>query len=145
MRKFTALGFAVCGTLLAVLLFIAGRMLYIQLYHQSLSDIAGGRTHETLALAENATALPAVTGEEQVTPYLDLLGSYTYTPYPDFIQPAEDRLAANRLTVTFANGRSIGVNADGYIFIDGNLSGIKEDRGQELYHKLYMLFYPSAS
>ena len=144
MRKFTALGFAVCGTLLAILLFIAGRMLYIQFYHQSFADIAGGRTHETLALSENQTALPAVTDEEQIAQYVALLDGCTYTPYPDFFRPAEEKLTANRLTVTFANGRSIGVNADGYIFIDGALGGIEGGRGQEFYHKLYVLFYPSA-
>ena len=41
MRKITALGFAICGTLLLVLLFVAGRMLYIKFYDQSYQDIAG--------------------------------------------------------------------------------------------------------
>ena len=44
MRKFTALGFAVCGTLLLILLFAGGRMLYIKLYSQSFADIAGEGT-----------------------------------------------------------------------------------------------------
>ena len=38
MRKSTALGFALCGTLLVILLFIAGRMLYIKFYHQSFTE-----------------------------------------------------------------------------------------------------------
>ncbi len=41
MRKSTALVFAVCGTLLLILLFIAGRTLYIKFYNQSFADIAG--------------------------------------------------------------------------------------------------------
>ena len=30
-------------------------------------------------------------------------------------------LTANRLTVTFQNGNSIGVNTDGYVFVNGKL------------------------
>ena len=98
MRKSTALGFALCGTLLVILLFIAGRMLYLKFYHQSFTDIAG-----------------------------------------------DDKLTANRLTVTFENGSSISVNADGFVFVDGKLCDIEGGRGQEFYHKLYILFYPNAT
>ena len=50
MRKFTALGFAICGTLLVVLLFIAGRMLYVHLYSQSFADIAETDTPAVLSI-----------------------------------------------------------------------------------------------
>ena len=82
MRKSTALGFALCGTLLVILLFIAGRMLYIKFYHQSFTDIAGKGVQASLMLSENDTSLPAVTDEKQIASYTDLLGGYTYTPYP---------------------------------------------------------------
>ena len=51
MRKSTALGFALCGTLLVILLFIAGRMLYIKFYHQSFTDIAGKGVQASLMLS----------------------------------------------------------------------------------------------
>ena len=35
--------------------------------------------------------------------------------YPHFIKPSQNKLTANRLTVTFQNGNSIGVNTDGYV------------------------------
>ena len=145
MRKSTTLGFALCGTLLVILLFIAGRMLYIKFYHQSFTDIAGKGVQASLMLSENDTSLPAVTDEKQIASYTDLLGGYTYTPYPHFFQPGDDKLTANRLTVTFENGSSISVNADGFVFVDGKLRGIEGGRGQEFYHKLYILFYPNAT
>lgn len=144
MRKATAFGLAICSTLLVVLLFITGRMLYIKLYDQSFSDIAGKSAQTELLLSENDTALPAVTDEKQIAAFTELLGGYTYVPYQKFFSPADEQLTANRLTVTFGNGASIGVNADGYIFVNGRLRAIEGGRGQELYHKLYVLFYPNA-
>ena len=144
MRKFTALGFAICGTLLLILLFIAGRMLYIKFYDQSFSDIAGNGTAASLVVTENSTELQTVTDPGQIQEFTSLLGSYTYTQYPHFFKPGNERLTANRITITFENGNSIGVNADGYVFVNGELRDIEGSRGQELYHKLYLLFYPNA-
>ncbi len=144
MRKITALGFAICGTLLLILLFVAGRMLYIKFYDQSYQDIAGTGTPAALTIAENDTALPAVTDPEQIADFTLLLSSYTYTQYPHFFKPGDEQLTANRLTVTFENGSSIGVNADGYVFVNGDLRDIEGSRGQEFYHKLYVLVYPNA-
>ncbi|MDO4269792.1 MAG: hypothetical protein Q4C72_02605 [Eubacteriales bacterium] len=144
MRKSTALGFALCGTLLVVLLFIAGRMLYINYHVQSFEKIAGREIQRTLVLTENETELQTVTDEGQITAYTELFGSYTYTEYPHFFKPRDSELTANLLTVTFQNGHSISVNADGYVFVNGKLRDIEGGRGQEFYHKLYLLFYPNA-
>lgn len=144
MRKFTALGFAICGTLLLILLFITGRMLYIKFYDQSFADIAGSGTPSSVTLTENSTEMQTVTDPAQIARYTDLLASYTYVQYPHFFKPGDEQLTANRLTVTFENGNSIGVNADGYVFVNGELRDIEGSRGQELYHKLYLLFYPNA-
>ena len=145
MRKFTALGFAICGTLLLILLFIAGRMLYIKSYDQSFSDIAGNGTVASLVVTENSTELQTVTDPGQIQEFTSLLGSYTYTQYPHFFKPGNERLTANRITITFENGNSIGVNADGYVFVNGDLRDIEGSRGQEFYHKLYVLVYPNAA
>ena len=145
MRKFTALGFAICGTLLLILLFIAGRMLYIKFYDQSFSDIAGNDTVASLVVTENSTELQTVTDPGQIQEFTSLLGSYTYTQYPHFFKPGNERLTANRITITFENGNSIGVNADGYVFVNGDLRDIEGSRGQEFYHKLYVLVYPNAA
>ena len=48
------------------------------------------------------------------------------------------------LTVTFQNGNSIGVNTDGYVFVNGKLRAIKSGDGRNLYHDLFVLFYPTA-
>jgi len=145
MRKTTAFGFAVCGTLLLLLLFFTGRMIYIQFHVQTFEQIAGRTIHHELALTENETPLPAVTKEEDINAFLELLGGYQYTEYPHLLKPGADRLTANRLTVTFENENSIGVDADGYIFVNHKLRGIEGNRGQELYHKLYLLFYPNTA
>lgn len=145
MRKFTALGFAVCGTLLLILLFAGGRMLYIKLYSQSFADIAGEGTPSVLQLTENQTALPAVTDPQQIDAFTALLSGYTYKQYPKFFRPDDDQLTASRLTVTFENGNSIGVSADGYVFVNGKLRDIEGSHGQEFYHLLYVLVYPNAA
>ena len=144
MRKFTAVGFAICGTLLLILLFITGRMLYIKFYDQSFADIAGSGTPSSVTLTENSTEVQTVTDPAQIARYADLLASYTYKQYPHFFKPGDEQLTANRLTVTFENGNSIGVNAGGYVFVNGELRDIEGSRGQEFYHKLYLLFYPNA-
>lgn len=145
MRKSMALGFAVCSTLLLILLFLAGRMLYIKFYDQSYADIAGGAVQTSVTLTENQTELQTVTDPALLDSITGLLKSYTYTPYPKLLKPGAGKLTGNLLTVTFENGGSIGVNADGYVFVNGALRGIEGDRGQEFYHKLYILFYPNAT
>ena len=92
MRKFTALGFAICGTLLLILLFIAGRMLYIKFYDQSFSDIAGNGTVASLVVTENSTELQTVTDPGQIQEFTSLLGSYTYTQYPPDREPHHHHL-----------------------------------------------------
>ena len=144
MRKSWALGLAVCCTLLVVLLFVAGRMLYIKFYHESYADITEKTTQTALVLTENQTELGTVTDPDTVDSIVALLQSYTYTQYPHFFKPSEEQLGGNRLTVTFSNGNSIGVNVDGYVFVNGKLRDIEGSRGQEFYHKLYVLFYPNA-
>ena len=145
MRKFTALGFAICGTLLVVLLFIAGRMLYVHLYSQSFADIAETDTPAVLSITENSTALPDITDPGRISAFTELLDSYTYKPYPHLFQPGKEQLTASCLTVTFENGNSIGVSADGYVFVNGRLRDIEGSRGQEFYHLLYVLVYPNAA
>ena len=145
MRKFTALRFAICGTLLVLLLSVAGRMLYSSLYSQSFEEIAGTGAPAALAITENSTPLPDITDPGRIEAFTALLGSYTYKPYPHLFPPGEEQLTASRLTVTFENGNSIGVNADGYVFIGGELRDIEGSRGQEFYQKLYVLVYPNAS
>ncbi len=145
LRRFTALGFAICGTLLILLLYITGRMIFMKVHVQSFEDIAGRAIQHELTLAENQTPLESVTGEEQIAAYRELLGAYTYTEYQHFFKPSEEKLTANRLTVGFENGNSIGVDADGNVFVNGKLMDIEDGRGQELYHKLYVIFYPNAA
>ena len=61
------------------------------------------------------------TDDNQKTAIIQLLSEQTYTAYPHFIKPSQNKLTANRLTVTFQNGNSIGVNTDGYVFVNGKL------------------------
>lgn len=145
MRKSMALGFAICSTLLLILLFIAGRMLYIKFYHQSYADITDKTTQTSVTLMENQTEVQTVTDPEQLESITTLLSGYTYTQYPHFFKPGKEKLTSNLLTVIFQNGNSIGVNADGYVFVNGDLRDIDGSRGQEFYHKLYLLFYPNAT
>ena len=44
----------------------------------------------------------------------------------------------------YAPGCSIGVNTDGYVFVNGKLRAIKSGDGRNLYHELFVLFYPTA-
>ena len=123
MRKTVSLVLAICGTLLLLLLFATGRLIYTHVYSQDFSDIAE-------------------TGPK--TAIIQLLSEQTYTAYPHFIKPSQNKLTANRLTVTFQNGNSIGVNTDGYVFVNGKLRAIKSGDGRNLYHDLFVLFYPTA-
>ena len=52
---------------------------------------------------------------------------------------SQNKLTANRLTVTFQNGNSIGVNTDGYVFVNGSARAIKSGDGRNLYHDLFVL------
>ena len=129
MRKTVSLMLAICGTLLLLLLFATGRLIYTHVYSQDFSDIA-----ET----------GPQTDDNQKTAIIQLLSEQTYTAYPHFIKPSQNKLTANRLTVTFQNGNSIGVNTDGYVFVNGKLRAIKSGDGRNLYHDLFVLFYPTA-
>lgn len=144
MRKFSAPAFAFCGTLLLALLCLMGRLIYIGYHTTSYEKIAGKGTLEILALSENGTQLRYVTNEGEIAAIAELLSSYTYTEYKHLLKPGNGKLGGGLLTVTFANGNSIGVNANGYVFVNGKLRDIDDSRGQEFYHKLYVLFYPEA-
>ncbi len=145
MRRITALGFAICGTLLLLLLYITGRMIFMKVHVQSFENIVGRAIQHELTLMENETPLSPVTAEDQIAAYQELLGAYEYTEYPHFFKPSEEKLTANRLTVGFENGSTIGVDADGNVFVNNKLRDIEGSRGQELYHKLYLLFYPNVA
>ncbi len=144
MRKTVSLVLAICGTLLLLLIFGLGRFVYIHTAHQSFSSIAETGPQTTIHLAENDTEVP-LNDDNQKTAIIKLLSEQTYTPYPHFFKPSQNKLTANRLTVTFENGNSISISTDGYVFINGNLRGIKGDGGRELYHELFILFYPTAA
>ena len=143
MRKTVALVFAICGTLLLLLLFATGRLIYINVYHQDFSDIAETGPQAVITLTENDVQVQQ-NGDAQKNAIIELLSRQTYTAYPHFINPSKNKLTANRLTVTFENGNSIGVNTDGYVFVNDKLRAIKGGGGRELYHDLFVLFYPSA-
>lgn len=144
MRKNVSLILAICGTLLLLLILGFGRLIYIHTAQQPFSSIAETGPQTTIKLAENDTEVP-LNSEKQQAAIIDLLSQQTYTPYPHFIKPSKNKLTANRLTVTFENGNSIGLSTDGYVFVNGNLRGIKGDNGVELYHELFVLFYPTAA
>ena len=73
MRKSMALGFAICSTLLLILLFLAGRMLYIKFYHQSYADITDKTTQTVVTLTENQTEVQTVTDPEQLAAITELM------------------------------------------------------------------------
>ena len=118
MRKTVSLVLAICGTLLLLLLFATGRLIYTHVYSQDFSDIAETGPQSTITLTENDVEVPQ-TDDNQKTAIIQLLSEQTYTAYPHFIKPSQNKLTANRLTVTFQNGNSIGVNTDGYVFVNG--------------------------
>ena len=120
MRKTVSLMLAICGTLLLLLLFATGRLINTNVYSQDFSDIAEPGPQSTIPLTENDVEVPQ-TADNQKTAIIQLLSEQTYTTYPHFIKPSQNKLTANRLTVTFQNGNSIGVNTDGYVFVNGKL------------------------
>ena len=126
MRKTVSLVLAICGTLLLLLLFATGRLIYTHVYSQDFSDIAETGPQSTITLTENDEEVPQ-TNDPQKPANIQLLREQTYTAYPHFIKPSQNKLTANRLTVTFQNGNSIGVNTDGYVFVIGKLRAIKPD------------------
>ena len=132
MRKTVSLVLAICGTLLLLLLFATGRLIYTHVYSQDFSDIAETGPQSTITLTENDVEVPQ-TDDNQKTAIIQLLSEQTYTAYPHFIKPSQNKLTANRLTVTFQNGNSI-----------GKLRAIKSGDGRNLYHDLFVLFYPTA-
>ncbi|MDO5142571.1 MAG: hypothetical protein Q4D31_06080 [Eubacteriales bacterium] len=144
MRRKMTLGCALCSTLLLVLLAFAGRMLYVKFYDRSLADIAGKSAPAALTLTSGQYDR-TIEDAQQIAAITDVLAACTYTPYPHLLRPSADELTAVRLTVGFPNGSSIGVDADGYVFVDGVLRAIDSGRGQELYHRLFVLFYPDTA
>ena len=53
MRKTVSLVLAICGTLLLLLLFATGRLIYTHVYSQDFSDIAETGPQSTITLTEN--------------------------------------------------------------------------------------------
>lgn len=145
MRKLSAPLFALLGTLLLILLCIMGRLVFIGYHTTSYEKIAGKNTPESLVLSENNMELRVVTDPAELADITELLSSYTYTEYPHLLHPSEEKQVGNLLTVTFVNQNSISVNANGYVFLNGKLRDIEGSRGQEFYHKLYILFYPGTA
>lgn len=145
MRKPHTILFALCGTLLILLVLGGGRLLYINLHDQSFEDIAGSGAQLSLRLTENQIDIKTLTDEASIEPFVTLLSSYTYTEYPSLLPPSTDALTANRLTVIFENGASISVDADGNVFVNDKLRAIEEGSSKTLYHDLYALVYPNAA
>ena len=143
-RKSTALIAAICGTLVLLLLFFGGRMLFIQHHTESFDKLIAEDARTALVLRENGVDLRTLNTPEQTAPVLTLLGGYTYTEYPHFLRPDSDELRGNRLTVVFTDGDSIGVDADGYVLINGKVRDVQNSEGKALYQELYRIFYPNA-
>ena len=58
MRKTVSLVLAICGTLLLLLLFATGRLIYTHVYSQDFSDIAETGPQSTITLTENDMEVP---------------------------------------------------------------------------------------
>ena len=58
MRKTVSLVLAICGTLLLLLLFATGRLIYTHVYSQDFSDIAETGPQSTITLTENDVEVP---------------------------------------------------------------------------------------
>lgn len=81
MRKTVSLMLAICGTLLLLLLFATGRLIYTHVYSQDFSDIAETGPQSTITLTENDVEVPQ-TDDNQKTAIIQLLSEQTYTAYP---------------------------------------------------------------
>ena len=68
MRKTVSLVLAICGTLLLLLLFATGRLIYTHVYSQDFSDIAETGPQSTITLTENDVEVPQ-TDDNQKTAY----------------------------------------------------------------------------
>ena len=88
MRKTVSLVLAICGTLLLLLLFATGRLIYTHVYSQDFSDIAETGPQSTITLTENDVEVPQ-TDDNQKTAIIQLLSEQTYTAYPHFIKPSQ--------------------------------------------------------
>ena len=78
MRKTVSLVLAICGTLLLLLLFATGRLIYTHVYSQDFSDIAETGPQSTITLTENDVEVPQ-TDDNQKTAIIQLLSEQTYT------------------------------------------------------------------
>ena len=105
MRKTVSLMLAICGTLLLLLLFATGRLIYTHVYSQDFSDIAETGPQSTITLTENDVEVPQ-TDDNQKTAIIQLLSEQTYTAYPHFIKPSQNKLTANRLTALYSSTAS---------------------------------------
>lgn len=144
MKRKSAFGFAVLGTVILLLALTAGRMIYINTHTQTLKKITKKASLTTLALYENETLVRESTDTAEIESIASILSTYTYTEYKHFLKPSKSSLTQSRLSVVFDDGTSIAFSADGYVFVNDKLRDIEGSRGQEVYQKLYIIFYPSA-
>lgn len=144
MKRKSAFGFALLGTALLLLAFIAGRFIYINVHTQTFEKITKKASSATLSLYENESLVRETTDSAEIEAIVSTLSTYTYTEYKHFFKPAKSSLTQNRLRVVFDDGTSIAFSADGYVFVNDKLRDVSGSRGQELYQKLYAIYYPSA-
>lgn len=144
MNRKSAFSFALLGTIILLLALIAGRLIYINTHTQAFEKITKKASLTTLSLYENETLVRESTDSAEIESITSILSTYTYTEYKHFFKPSESSLTQNRLSVVFDDGTSISFCADGHVFVNDKLRGIEGSRGQEVYQKLYSIFYPSA-
>ncbi len=85
MRKTVSLVLAICGTLLLLLLFATGRLIYTHVYSQDFSDIAETGPQSTITPSPRMTwryRKPMTTRKPLI---IQLLSEQTYTAYPHFL------------------------------------------------------------
>lgn len=143
MRKINALTFSLGATLLLILLFVIGRFGFIYFHHQSLEKIIGEEIPASIIFSENNIPIKTISDQAKIAEVITVLDEYTYTEYPHFFHPDENKLNANRLTVSIS-AASISVDANGFVFINNKLRDVEKSNGIALYRKLYSLFYPGA-
>ena len=86
MRKTVSLVLAICGTLLLLLLFATGRLIYTTFTART-SDIAETGPQSTITLTENDVEVPQ-TDDNQKTAIIQLLSEQTYTAIRTLSSPA---------------------------------------------------------
>ncbi len=87
MRKTVSLVLAICGTLLLLLLFATGRLIYTHVYSQDFSDIAETGPQSTITLTENDVEVPQ-TDDNQKTPSYSFSVSRPTPPIRTLSSPA---------------------------------------------------------